>query len=181
MSAEEVEAQLAPETKEIPLQAEALEGDFLLGPVSGLMRARDLATVSPEASVREAAERMGAHDVGCVLVTDDGGALLGILTERDVLTRVVQEGRDPIRETVRMHMTPNPECLRLEDEVAYALNAMAVGGYRHVPILDHQDRLRGIISIRDIHRAITRHFEREILNLPPRPHRRARATSRYGA
>lgn len=66
-------------------------------------------------------------------------------------------------------MTAAPETLAPDDEIAYALNLMAIGGFRHVPIVRDDNTVLGIVSIRDVQRHVTEHFEKVILNLPPRP------------
>ena len=166
------------ETQEVPLRTAALHGEFLLEPLSKVMRTQ-LATISPNEGVGIAAEAMAEGHFGCVLVTE-GDVLVGILSERDIVTRIVAKGMDAGDQIVRDVMTPNPETLTAEDQLVYALNIMAVGGFRHVPVVADGCHLIGIVSIRDIHRAVLEHFEQEILTLPPRPVRDAAPQSRYG-
>ena len=64
-------------------------------------------------------------------------------------------------------MTENPEYLSPEDPLAYALNKMHIGGFRHVPIVDDDLKPIGLISISDIITTIADYFSREIINLPP--------------
>jgi CBS domain-containing protein len=83
----------------------------------------------------EVARRMGEASMGCALVLDEGGKLVGIFTEHDVLRKLVG-GSDAAAEgvTVGQLMSRNPESLRETDSVAAALNKMAMGRYRHVPV-----------------------------------------------
>ena len=69
--------------------------------------------------------------------------------------------------TVDEHMTPDPEFLTDEDPIAYALNKMHVGGFRHVPIVNDDMSPTGLISISDIISTIADYFSMEIINLPP--------------
>jgi len=66
-------------------------------------------------------------------------------------------------------MTRDPEVFQPEDSIAHILNAMHVGGYRHVPVVDDQQRPVAVISIKDIIGFILDHFAEDILNLPPKP------------
>jgi CBS domain-containing protein len=135
--------------------------------------------VSPETSVREAINLMKQHGHGCVLVEKDD-RLVGIFTERDVLFRVVGGGRDPATLPVADVMTPDPEALTMKDELAYVLNLMAVGGFRHVPIVDEERRPVAVFSVRHIVERLVDFFPNEVLNLPPRPGKNV-AHSREGA
>jgi len=161
----------------VPPRGNVLASDSILQPVRNLMRTR-VTTSRPEESVAGAVRLMTEEHCGCVLVTEHG-RLVGILSERDVMTRLVDRALDAAREIVRDHMTAAPETLRPDDALAYALNIMTVGGFRHVPIVDASGRLEGIVSIRDVQRFLSAHFREEILTLPPRPPRGGPA-DRYG-
>lgn len=124
--------------------------------------------VSPETSVREAIALMKLHAMGCVLVERDQ-RLVGIFTERDVLFRVVGADRDPTDLPVSAVMTPDPEALTMQDELAWVLNLMAVGGFRHVPIVDERRRPVAVFSVKHIVERLVEFFPNEVLNLPPRP------------
>lgn len=102
--------------------------------------------VPTDAPVRRAIEMMQANRQGCVLVAD-GGHLKGILTERDILKKVAGESVDLDRLRVSEVMTANPVSLRADDTLAFAMNRLSVGGYRHLPVLDG-DRLIGFLSVR---------------------------------
>ena len=104
-----------------------------------------LLTASAGDALTEAARRMADRRVGAILVTD-GTALVGIMTERDVLRAV---GRASIDGTVGDWMTPNPDTATQTATIGQAAAMMLHGGYRHVPIVDG-DHLVGIVSIRDL-------------------------------
>ena len=89
------------------------------------------------------------------------------MTERDILLKITGKGYDLDIMTVDEIMTPDPEFLTSEDPIAYALNKMHVGGFRHVPIVDDIIRPIGLISVSDIISTIADYFSREIINLPP--------------
>jgi CBS domain-containing protein len=124
--------------------------------------------VSPGTSLREAIDKMNERRVGCVLVQEKG-KLVGVFTERDVLTKVVGRNLAVDSMPVAELMTRDPECLTLEDGIAYALNKMSIGGFRHIPLVDDQHRPTGVVAMRNIVDFIVDLFPEEVLNLPPSP------------
>ncbi|HEU0032408.1 MAG TPA: CBS domain-containing protein [Kofleriaceae bacterium] len=98
-----------------------------------------------------------AHD--CVLVMDDGEHLAGIFTSRDFLNRVAGERGDPAEIRLGDVMTPNPRTLRPRDPVAFAINWMAVEGFRNVPIVDDLGRVLGVLTIWDVMRHLGEMFD----------------------
>lgn len=149
-------------------EVEPLVAKILGQPIRVLPGLREPVSVPRGASVREAIARMNSENIGCVLVVD-GGRLEGIFTERDVLTKIAATELDLDRTAVDDLMTAEPECLTLDDDIAFALNRMAVGGYRHVPLVDAQRRPTGVVAMRHIVEHLVDIFPREVLNLPPTP------------
>lgn len=133
-----------------------------------LSDAHPLATVAPGEPVSAAVEAMMASGIGCALIMD-GDKLVGLFSERDVLLKIVAKGLDAAAVTVSDVMTPDPICLQHDDEIAYALNKMAVGGYRHVPVLNDDGTPQAIVSMRDIVNYIVQFYPEEILALPDSP------------
>ena len=117
-------------------------------------------------SLKNALILLQKEEKNCLLILNDE-ALVGILTERDILLKVTGKGYDLSIVTVDEFMTGSPEYLNKEDPLAYALNKMHVGGFRHVPIVDDSHKPVGLISISDIIGTIADYFSREIINLPP--------------
>lgn len=101
--------------------------------------------VSVTDSVAHAAEVLRQNNAGCVLVVD-GAVLRGIFTERDFMRRVVARGLSFSETTVAEVMTPDPESLLTIDEVAWAINKMAVGGYRNIPVVDASGQPVGVVG-----------------------------------
>ena len=127
------------------------------------------------ATVQEAIERMLARRQAGVLVVDAGGRLIGIFTERDVLTRVAGQGREARRTLLGEVMTRAPEALRPGDRVAYAVHCMSVAGYRTVPLVDADGKPVGVVTVSDVISWLAGLFPEAVLNLPPgdtlkRPH-----------
>jgi CBS domain-containing protein len=111
---------------------------------------RSLLTVEPGVPLAEVAERMVARDVGAVLVLE-GGRLVGILTERDVL-RAVAGGIDSDT-IVDDWMTRDPETMEPDEPIRQAAVLMIHGGFRHLPIVQGDDVV-GMLSIRDLMRVV---------------------------
>ncbi|HVS12455.1 MAG TPA: CBS domain-containing protein [Thermoanaerobaculia bacterium] len=107
-------------------------------------------TLGPEAPVAEAIRLMHQESEGCVFVEDEVGRMVGVVTERDVALRVAARGLDRERTTVSRVMTRDPFTVRLDDSFAFALHRMGVDGFRHVPVVDEERRLRGFLSIRSV-------------------------------
>ena len=124
--------------------------------------------VETHTSALEAINRMVEARAGCALVVR-GTKLKGIFTERDILTRVISAGLDPAKAPLRKVMTAKPECLRTSDAIAYALNKMSLGGYRHVPLVDKSGAPVGIVSVKDIVNYLVAFFPDSVLNLPVVP------------
>jgi CBS domain-containing protein len=145
---------------------ERIRGAVLETPVSQLMSGSPL-LVDADATVVAAVDAMNERHTGCVLVQKDG-KLVGIFTERDVLRKVIfQEGNRSWKvETV---MTHEPETLRTDASVAFALNKMSVDGYRHIPIVDDQGSAVGVLSVKDIVNFVVEFFPESVLNLPSSP------------
>jgi CBS domain-containing protein len=118
--------------------------------------------------VADAIRQMRERKIGSTMVTRDG-RLVGIITERDVMMKVVL-GELPIQTTkVEDLMRPSPDVLTPDYPLAYAINLMSHGGFRHVPLVDAQLRPVGMISVRDIVDYFAEFFKEKILNLPPTP------------
>jgi CBS domain-containing protein len=126
-------------------------------------------TVPVEATLAETVALMQDRHLGCVLVVGADGRLEGIFTERDLLARVAGRKLDWTAHAVRDYMTAAPEALQPQDGIAWALNLMAIGGYRHVPLTDPDGRPLGVVSVKDIVAFIVDLFPDEVLNLPPSP------------
>jgi CBS domain-containing protein len=116
---------------------------------------RQAITLGPMTTVKQAIEVMLGSDIGAVLIVNEGGELIGIFSERDLLTRVANPTVDETMRPVKDFMTPNPETVRLTDTLGFVLHKMDCGGYRHLPVLKDGQPL-GMISVRDMLRHITR-------------------------
>jgi CBS domain-containing protein len=114
--------------------------------------------VEPSMPVRQVLKMMVDYKIGCVLIVKDNRAV-GIFTERDALLKLnekaVELGGRPISE----FMTANPQTLDTKAKIAFAVQRMDLGGFRHVPVVDEDGRVSGVISVRDILRYLTEIIE----------------------
>jgi CBS domain-containing protein len=125
---------------------------------------QDMSTFEGTATVREAVNLMAERRIGAVPIVDGDGKLIGIFTERDVITRVVAPGRDPNITPLSEVMTANPDTVKSSDAVVHALEMMNAKRYRHLPVVDH-DRLVGVVSIRDLYRSVKEQMDSDIMLL----------------
>ncbi|MBM3568112.1 MAG: CBS domain-containing protein [Alphaproteobacteria bacterium] len=131
--------------------------------VPDVISPQKLATLGPRDSVAAAVKLMTGRAIGALMVTERG-RLVGIFTERDAMTRVLAKGKNPKDLTLADVMTPGPDTIRPDTPVHEALDLMSRYGYRHLPVVDG-DRLIGIVSIRDLYRAVKDQLEGDILSL----------------
>lgn len=124
-------------------------------------------------SVRRVIETIQRQQVGAVLICD-GPKLAGILTERDVLMKVV--ARDTkYDDPVDIFMTSNPRTLTTDSTIGEAISLMINEGFRNVPIVDAASgEAIGLCRVRDIANHLAESFPEHVLNLPPRPHQKMR-------
>ena len=113
-----------------------------------LLNERKVYSVEATRTVLEAARYMMEHNVGAVPVMRDGN-LAGILTERDIMNRVVAVGRTPGTTAVSEVMTANPRAVPADETIEECLFIMREFGFRHLPIVDGP-QLKGIVSLRDV-------------------------------
>jgi len=113
-----------------------------------LVKERKVYSVEATRSVLEAARFMMEHNVGAVPVLRNG-ELAGILSERDIMNRVVAVGRTPGTTAVSEVMTANPRAVAADESIEECLFIMREFGFRHLPIVDGKE-LKGLVSLRDI-------------------------------
>lgn len=113
------------------------------------MAQRHVVSVVPTATVYSAACVMTRANCGSVLIIDASNTLLGIVTERDLMTRLVAKSLDPATTTVADIMTRGPLCVVPETKVADAVLIMIERGFRHLPVVTEANKILGVFSVRD--------------------------------
>lgn len=153
--------------------SESLEAEFrelqgaLLDDTVKLLAPSEPLRLTEHASVREAVAQMVANHRAAVVIVDDAGRLTGIFTERDVLLRVLGQGRVPRDTPIKEVMTPEPEALSPNDRICHAINRMATAGYRTIPLVDEERRPIGVVTVNDVVKWLADIFPEAILNLRP--------------
>jgi CBS domain-containing protein len=123
----------------------------VLDHVSMLLRQKgnDIFSVPPDASVYSAIELMADKRVGALLVIDDG-RLVGVISERDYARKVILKGRSSKDTFVREIMTPSPITIGCETSVDEAMRVMTENRIRHLPVIDKDGNVGGVLSIGDL-------------------------------
>jgi CBS domain-containing protein len=137
-------------TADIPSPSNAFEAKLVDVPLSEVHPHLPM-TISSTATEADAVAQMQAANVGCLVVADNG-EVRGILSERDLVMKA-GDGVPLDGMTVGSLMTPDPVVLRDDDSVAVAIHKMAIGGFRHIPLVS-DGHATGIVSARDLFRYI---------------------------
>jgi CBS domain-containing protein len=106
-------------------------------------------TATPDESIREAAKRMDAAGVGSLVVVDAARRPVGMLTDRDIVVRVLRRGRDPDRTRVGAVMHEEPTTVRAGAPVELAIRRMRRDAFRRIPVVDDDGVLVGIFAVDD--------------------------------
>jgi CBS domain-containing protein len=128
-----------------PSAVDHVEGSLMSDPVA-VLKPKPPVTIRDNQTLDEAVAVMMSHGVGALLVVNPAGQLIGVLTERDFLTKMVD---DHDNQTVREFMTANPETVNPDDPLAFAVRKMDIGGYRHLPVIENGLPV-GVVSVRDV-------------------------------
>ena len=134
---------------------------------------RPIVTIDINCSTNEAIDLLLAHKIGAAPVVEND-TLRGIFSERDVLNKILNKQVGDLDVIgVKEFMIADPQTAQPEDSLNTAILYMARGGYRHVPIVDTENRPVGMVSIRDVISYLVEEFPQEVLTLPPKPVRDA--------
>jgi CBS domain-containing protein len=138
-----------------PKKDDAIQSALLSKPVSELLTGEDLRVCSPSDSVEKVLKIFQKDKKGCALVYDKKN-LVGIVSNRDILLRAVGIHKDLSKVKIEQIMTRNPSFVKPQDPIAYAVNKMSMGGYRHVPVLRDNGTPISILLIKDVLRYLSR-------------------------
>jgi CBS domain-containing protein len=123
-------------------------------------KGRNVLTIGPQATVREAAKMLHDNHVGAVIVLDPEDRIVGILAERDIVAGIARHGAECLEKSVASIMWPNVYKCREETTIGELMSLMSSKRARHVPV-ERNGQLGGIISIGDVVKAHIRAIERE--------------------
>jgi CBS domain-containing protein len=116
----------------------------------GRVCVREVHTAREDETAQAAAARMRAQNVGTLIVVDEDSRPLGILTDRDLVTRVLAQARDPGETRVGDVMTPDPRVVYEDTPLEDALRLMRQRAVRRLPVVDRDARLAGLVSSDDL-------------------------------
>ncbi|HEY0272969.1 MAG TPA: CBS domain-containing protein [Chitinophaga sp.] len=122
-------------------------------------------TIQPDRSVYQALEMLVEYNIGALMVQDDAGRFLGVFSERDYARRVVLKGRNSRETLIRDIMTEHPISVTAEDTLEHCMQLMTDKHIRHLPVVDGQQRLVGLVSIGDLVKQIIHDQQHTIQNL----------------
>ncbi len=125
---------------------------------------RDVVTAQPHRTIAEVAHLLAERKIGAVVVTDAGGAIRGILSERDIVRAIAANGAKALDDAASRHMTAKVVTCGLSARVTDIMAGMTAGKFRHMPVEEH-GRLVGIISIGDVVKHRLAEIENERLAL----------------
>ncbi len=115
---------------------------------------------------------------GATIIEDDAERIIGIFTERDLTSKINHSTHDWHKVTVDQVMNDRPKTIKATQFINEALSIMITCRFRHLPVVDSDNHVLGIITIRDIILHVAKLYPKEFLNLPPRPD--SEASDRYG-
>lgn len=121
-------------------------------------------TVREDDTLRQAIIALKSHKIGCVVVVDKQGQVCGILSERDIVLKTLEPVVDFNAVKVASYMTRDPVCESPDATLAYVLNLMSQGGFRHIPIVDDSLLPIGIVSVKNVVDKIVESFTESILD-----------------
>lgn len=132
-----------------PKSNDAFQQIMMNAPISDLITGEDLLVADPEDSIDKIVSLLQREKKNCVLVYKKKH-LLGILSHRDIIKKVASAPDKLTSMKVESVMTPNPEYVKSDDPIAFAVNKMALGGFRHVPVLAPDGTPVTILAIKDV-------------------------------
>ena len=137
-----------------PKKNDAIQFALMAQAVSDLLTGADLLVCKPSDTVQKIVKIFQKEKKNCVLIYDKK-KMVGILSNRDLVLRVAGRYKDLSKVTVKEVMTQNPAFVRPEDPLAFAMNKMSLGGYRHVPVLRADGTPVSILLIKDVLRYLS--------------------------
>jgi len=132
----------------LPVPATGVERALLTDRVKQFQGRQPL-TVPPATPIRDVLRMMADNRVGCILVAEQD-KMAGIFTERDALLKLGEKAGELGSRPISEFMTSKVESLPPTAKIAFAVHRMDMGGYRHVPVVDENNKTVGIFSVRDI-------------------------------
>ena len=141
-----------------------VDSQFLCRSV-GTLGLREPTMVKDSAPIVDVMRVLKANNMGCVLVVDAKQQLCGIFSERDYLTKIFETSTDLASTPISRVMTSDPFTVTPDSPIAFVLNLMAEGGFRHVPVIDTDGLPLAVVSVRDIVQSLVERYTSDLLNV----------------
>jgi CBS domain-containing protein len=132
-----------------PKKDDSFQSVMMTAPIENLVTGKDLLVASTTDTIQKIVKILQDEKKDCVLIYKKK-KLVGIISHRDLLSKVAGKQKDLSKVKAEAVMTPSPEYVKGEDPIAYVVNKMATGGFRHVPVLQADGTPLSIISIKDV-------------------------------
>ena len=129
--------------------------------IPDVVAAHDVHAVTAQDSALRAAQIMDQNNISALVVQNSGKMLQGIITERDILRKVIAQKKDPSKVLIKDIMTPNPKCLNKDDIAMDALTIFSQGHFRHLPVTE-QGKVLAMVSIRDIFKVCKNQMDEDL-------------------
>src|SRR5687767_3489067 len=144
---------------DLPRPVSKIEGSVMQLPLTTL-KLTTIHGISPDTPLEVAVYTLIRQKADILEIVEDG-KLVGVLSVRDIVTRVGPDYQDKLKRPVGDFMTPKPETLPPDAPITFAINKMDVGGYRHVPVVQG-DRMVGVVSAGDVIRYLVKHSRQSV-------------------
>ncbi len=128
-------------------------------------KSKAVITVAPDETIADAVDLLNDNKIGAVVVTPDKTNIVGILSERDVVRHLAREQEGTLRLRVEDLMTEDVRVCQLADQIESTMATMVAGRFRHMPVVDSEDALCGMVSLGDLVFARLSELERQNLEL----------------
>ncbi len=138
-----------------PKKDDSFQSVMMTAPISELLTGKDLLVAETQDSVQKIVRIFQKENKNCILIYKKK-KLVGIISLRDLLWKVAGKNQDLTKIKAQDIMTPNPEYVRAEHPIAYAVNKMSMGGFRHLPVLAADGAPLSIIMIKDVLKYLSR-------------------------
>lgn len=142
-----------------------LDSNFLCQSIS-ILNPKMPVCVNAGDTLSQVVDQLRKNKIGCVVVVDLNGRVSGIFTERDYILKIAGKGEALYTKAVGEFMSVDPVCESPDVTIAYVLNLMSQGGFRHIPIVGSDKMPIGIISVKDVVDYIVNSFIEDVLNFP---------------
>jgi CBS domain-containing protein len=129
--------------------------------IPDIVKATSILTMRPDETAQDCAKQMAGKNIAAMIVVDNAGLIIGIVTERDLCQKVLAKGSEGAKVKLGDIMTENPDTLSPDDSARDALELMQTRKYRHLPVVK-DGKCQAVVSVRDLYSAVKEALEQDI-------------------